>query len=780
MSTVAEATLASFTWPPWTLGALLVAALIYVRGWRALHRQMPERFGTTQLAAFLGGLAALLVAVASPLDAFASLLLTVHMVQHLLITMVAAPLLLLGAPQIPLLRGLPAPVARAVLGPFVASPDLQRLGRVLTHPVVALVAFVSTTTAWHMPLLYDLALRSDGLHAVEHASFLLAALLFWWPVIVPWPSREPAWPRWAMLPYLLAADVANTALSALLSFSEVVLYPTYAAAPRLGSSTALADQSAAGALMWVLSSVFFLIPAATIAIRLLTPPLARPGVAPQDDRATADRALATARAAMLQRRQRPFDLLAVPFIGAWMRQRSFPRVIRAATFLLATLVVLDGLLGPAMAPMNLAGVLPWTWARGLLVIGLLVAGNWFCMACPFLVPREIGRRFLPASLHWPRALRSKLLAAALVVAWLCAYEAADLWDSPRATAFLLIGYAGAALAIDGVFRGASFCKYVCPIGQFDFVLSTVSPLEVRVKNLSTCASCTTRDCIRGNAQQRGCELELYLPRKQGNLDCTFCLDCVHACPHDNVGILAVAPAADLAHDPRRSSLGRLSRRADVALLALVIVFGAFANAAAMTAPVAGWMAALVDTSGWSRAAIATTVLVLAVVPLPLVVVLGCAALGRVLSGSSAGVRELFCRGALALVPLGASMWAAHLVFHLATGGGALLPVVQRAASDLGVQALGTPSWAMAAPSSGQTWLLPALLLIVDAGLLLTLWVAWQIATSSANVARNAVAARPLRPAGLLLPWGGLACALWIAAVWILLQPMQMRGAMLHG
>ena len=775
MSTVTEATLASFALRPWTMTALALTALVYVRGWYALRAQMPERFGTLQLAAFLGGLAALLLAIASPLDAFASLLLTVHMVQHLLLTMIAAPLLLLGAPQIPLLRGLPAPVARAVFGPFLASPELRAVGRTLTHPVVTLLVFVSTTTAWHLPALYELALRSDGWHSFEHACFLVAALLFWWPVIVPWPS-EAQWPRWAMLPYLLAADVSNTALSALFSFSEVVLYPTYERAPRLWASSALADQSAAGALMWVLSSIFFLIPAATIAIRLLTPPLARPGAALDERRRAADRALAAARAAVLRRRARPFDLLAAPLVGRWLRRPGFVRALRTATFVLATLIVLDGFLGPSMAPMNLAGVLPWTWVRGLLVVGLLAAGNWFCMACPFLVPRELGRRFLPARLHWPRALRSKLVAAALIVAYLCAYEAADLWDSPLATAWILIGYAGAAFAVDGLFRGASFCKWLCPIGQFDFVVSTLSPLEVRVKDLSTCASCTTRDCIRGNAAQRGCELDLYLPRKQGNLDCTFCLDCVHACPHDNVGILAVTPAADLASDVRRSSLGRLSRRTDVAVLALVLVFGAFANAAAMTAPVAGWMSAWSDASGLSRATVATATLVLALVPLPLAAALGCTLLGRALSGARAGVRELFCRYALALVPLGAGMWTAHLVFHLATGGGALLPVVQRAASDFGVTLLGAPSWDMAAPMPGHGWLLPLLLLILDAGLLLTLWLVWRVTLDGGE----AYASSPARGAGLLLPWGGLACALWIAAVWILLQPMEMRGAMVHG
>jgi len=76
------------------------------------------------------------------------------------------------------------------------------------------------------------------------------------------------------------------------------------------------------------------------------------------------------------------------------------------------------------------------------------------------------------------------------------------------------------------FRGASFCKYVCPIGQFHFVQSLVSPFEVKTRDLSVCRTCKTFDCIRGNEQQRGCELRLFQPKKESNLDCTFCLDCV--------------------------------------------------------------------------------------------------------------------------------------------------------------------------------------------------------------------------------------------------------------
>ena len=109
---------------------------------------------------------------------------------------------------------------------------------------------------------------------MQHVFFLSTGLLFWWPVVQPWPSRL-RWPQWAMIPYLLFADIQNTALSAFLIFSERVLYPTYAAVPRLWGITALDDQAAAGAIMWVPGSVIFLIPVAVLAIRLLDSPRTR-------------------------------------------------------------------------------------------------------------------------------------------------------------------------------------------------------------------------------------------------------------------------------------------------------------------------------------------------------------------------------------------------------------------------------------------------------------------------------------------------------------------------
>src|SRR5690606_20309828 len=117
----------------------------------------------------------------------------------------------------------------------------------------------------------------------------------------------------------------------------------------------------------------------------------------------------------------------------------------------------------------------------------------------------------------------------------------------------------------------------CPIGQFNFVASAMSPLEVQVREPAVCSTCRTFDCIKGTPPappdgrpaRRGCELRLFLPSKIGNMDCTFCLDCVHACPHDNVAIGARVPGVELADSRRRSGVGRLTERTDVAALATV-------------------------------------------------------------------------------------------------------------------------------------------------------------------------------------------------------------------
>jgi putative membrane protein len=239
-------------------GALLVAGIVYVRGWRTLSPRMPGRFGPGRLAAFLGGLGAIGLAVASPLDALAGSSIVAHMAQHQLLMMIAPPLLWLGAPVGPMLRGLPRGPRRAAAR-ALAAPMVARATQALARPGVGWIAFVLGFWGWHLPVLYELALRSHGWHHVEHACFLGTAMLFWRPVILAWPARA-SWPRWTMIPYLLLADVQNTVLAAILTFADRAIYASYG----------LADQSLAGVLMWVTGSVVFLLAAVWLVMDVLT------------------------------------------------------------------------------------------------------------------------------------------------------------------------------------------------------------------------------------------------------------------------------------------------------------------------------------------------------------------------------------------------------------------------------------------------------------------------------------------------------------------------------
>ena len=265
------ALLQAWTFDPWIIIPALLAGGLYLHGWRQLHRRLPRRFATWRLVTFQSGLLTLFIALASPLHPLAERLLQFHMIQHLLLMMVVPPMLLLGAPILPLLRGLPKSVLQSGLSRVVGSSTLQRLACWLTQPLVCLLGFTVSNVLWHLPSAYELALRSRFWHDAQHICFLGTGLLFWWPVVQPWPSRM-RWPRWTMIPYLLLADIQNTALSAFMIFSERVLYPTYAAVPRLWGISALDDQAAAGAIMWVPGSVLFLVPVAVIAIRLLESP----------------------------------------------------------------------------------------------------------------------------------------------------------------------------------------------------------------------------------------------------------------------------------------------------------------------------------------------------------------------------------------------------------------------------------------------------------------------------------------------------------------------------
>jgi cytochrome c oxidase assembly factor CtaG/ferredoxin len=772
METISNAVFSSWELNPWVLIPTLILGILYGRGWWQLRRRAPHRFGYPQLIAFFAGLIAVLCALISPLDAFAGWLLTVHMIQHLVLMMVAPPLILYGAPYLPLLSGLPRDFLINGVGPFLGSPALRKVGRFVAHPVFCWSAFIFTNIAWHLPAMYELALRSPTWHRLEHLCFLTTALLFWWPVIqpYPWVARTP---RWMILPYLFLADFQNTALSAFLIFYERELYPTYETVPRISGLTPLEDQAAAGAVMWVTGSIFFLIPVGLITIELLS--ARRAAVSRRHEHGMQPRFIEPERRHSARRgplQPASLDLLSLPLVGRVLSWPHFRRAAQGVMFLLALLIVVDGLRGPQMGAMNLAGVLPWTHWRGLSVIALFALGNVFCMACPFNFARELGRRILPARWSWPRRLRSKWFAISLLLIFFWAYEAFSLWNSPRRTAMLVLGYFAAAIIVDGLFAGASFCKYVCPIGQYQFIQSLISPVEVGIRSLEVCRTCQTHDCLRGNDLRRGCELQLFQPQKRSNMDCTFCLDCVHACPHENVSLLASLPGSQLVRIERsKKRPDKLFRRFDIAVLIFLLVFAAFVNAGGMVEPAQAWERSLQASFALaSMQPIIVVLYLLTIVVVPALLVGSCVWLARIFSRIPAGWRASISTFAPAFVPLGFSMWLIHFSYHLLVGGQTALPVIQRAATDLGLPIFGEPDWSLSSRMPSFDWLTSLELLLLDLGLLFTLYIAWRLASRF----RLSFA----RTLGLHAPWAALAFVLYSVGVWIIFQPMQMRGMMM--
>ncbi len=440
-------------------------------------------------------------------------------------------------------------------------------------------------------------------------------------------------------------------------------------------------------------------------------------------------------------------------------------------FSIAALMVWHGLTGPQVGARNLATVLTWVHYRGALVLLLLVAGNLFCMACPFMLPRTLARKLFAPARAWPARLRSKWVAIGALVGVLFAYELLDLWDSPWWTAWLIIGYFLTATLVDAFFKNAPFCKYVCPLGQFNFVASTVSPLELGVTDPAVCATCDTRDCIKGTPRldhpselrRRGCELSLFQPQKRGNLDCTLCLDCVYACPHDNIGLRTRLPASELWDAGRRSGVGLVSRRPDLAALVLVFTFGALLNAFGMVTPVHAAQAWVGDLLGTTReSAILGTMFTFGLVVEPVVLLVGAGWLTRRLTGAHEPLLPLVTRFVYALVPLGVGVWVAHYSFHLLAGLWTVVPVGQEALATAGIST-GETLWRLRGLPPG--WILPAEYMLLAFGILGSLVVGWRIAQRDF----------PERPGAAYAPWAFLIALLGVAALWLMSQPMEMRG-----
>lgn len=484
------------------------------------------------------------------------------------------------------------------------------------------------------------------------------------------------------------------------------------------------------------------------------------------------------------------DLLRLPGLRRFLRWKYARLTLQLPLLILAVFVLIDGFTGRQLAPRNVATTASWLHYRGLVVIALAMFGNAFCAACPLMLtrgPANAVKRLLPFEARWPRWLKNKWLVAVLLLAIFYAYEAFDLWASPWLTAWLLVAYFVGAFAVDALFPAGTFCRYVCPLGNFNFVLSSASPTQIAAVDPDVCRSCEHKPCLHGresyetpsrargdlafvpldevvssNGEGRfpGCETQLFVPTMTSSMDCTACMNCVRACPYDNVALRIRAPGRELTRDPWRKRWGL-----PALLLGILLLFWGLLNAVAMVPPFYDLAAWLARTTG-SRNESFLLALIFGLVSLAGLALAGLGAVAADLAGGGRfAPREALLRWGYVFVALAFGFWTAHYLFHFLTGAASIVPVFQHFFEWRGFDV--DPNWRLArwVPSA---WLFPVTAGVSGAYAVLAAYVTVRIAL------------RDFGRRGVLAMWPMLilVIALAVFQVLVLAEPMEMRGTIL--
>lgn len=492
-----------------------------------------------------------------------------------------------------------------------------------------------------------------------------------------------------------------------------------------------------------------------------------------------------------------FDVLRLPLIGGLLRRPNGRLLLQIPFFALAVLLAYDGFTGYQNAAQNLATVGAWVHYRGLVVMALLLVGNLFCMGCPFTLPRTLGRRFARNPRRFPARLRNKWLAIVAIIALFLAYEWLNMWASPLITAWVIVAYFAASFIIEMLFDESAFCKYICPLGTFNFVYSTGAPLQITARNPEICKSCVGRECVNGSFSREpvirideiaiageapvqktvihdrhgvlGCGTQLFVPQMKSSMDCVMCLDCARACPHDNVALAARRPFRAW-FDP-----AAWPKRWDMILLMVILAAAGIVNAFGMTPPVYDLIGAIarplgmvdngVVTSAGEFVALALIFAVLGVI-LPAVLTKGAAWLSRKLANTKFNYtdRDVAAAFAPAFIPLGFAIWIAHYAFHFLTGALTIIPVLQTFLLDHNITLLGNPDWSLGGVND-----------LTAVGVLQFIVVIGGMALSLLIAERAASRLYKRRSMPGLIPFALLLLAGMVAALLIYTLPMEMRG-----
>lgn len=501
-----------------------------------------------------------------------------------------------------------------------------------------------------------------------------------------------------------------------------------------------------------------------------------------------------------------FDLFSIPPLRRFVRWKYARAVFQIPLLILAVFVIVDGFTGRQLAPRNVATTSVWLHYRGLVVLALAFFGNAFCAACPLMLTRGLTKRIdslVNYKFSFPKALKNKYLVIVLMLLYFFSYEFFDLWASPWLTAWLAIGYFGSALVIDTLFPAGTFCKYVCPLGNFNFVVSSLSPTQITAIDTNVCDSCVEKPCLHGretfpdnsdhNEQAAfiplttitspngqgyfpGCETNLYVPTMTSNMDCTSCFNCVRACPYDNVALSIRPPTWEASHaawSPLKGIRTKIGQaKFSIMLLGVLLTYYGLMNAIAMVPQYyhfADWLATTFGLSAvpsTEAGMLALFLAIIAIVGLLLTFVVSFLADvvgGADLSNGKIGaLTTSFMRWGYVTIILGIGFWTAHYIFHFLTGALTIIPVFEHFFSYRGFDV--DPNWRLSkiVPTS---WLFAV-------GASITV-----LYTIIALFSTLKISFRDFGKRGVLAMWPMLFYVLFFAAfsLLILAQPMEMRG-----
>jgi polyferredoxin len=509
-----------------------------------------------------------------------------------------------------------------------------------------------------------------------------------------------------------------------------------------------------------------------------------------------------------------FDVLRLPIIGTFLRWRYARFVLQVPLLLIALLAVYDGFTGRQLAPRNTATVAVWVHYRGLVALAIAVAGNLFCAACPLMLtrgPTKFLKRFVP-EFSFPKALKNKYGVLVLTGLFLFSYEHFDLWASPWLTAWLILAYFAAALLADTLFPAGTFCKYLCPLGNFNFALSTAAPTQITARDLNVCQSCEGKYCLNGREETATTRAPLMGNRSEHIFIELPMLTASSSTPSNSTSSSSTPSSQPVSSAPNSSMVTFTSSRAtpkgsfpgcetdlfvpaiqsnqdctlcfnclracpydNVALavrsplreaetvrpksdwtwFVLVLAWAGLINAFAMIPPywsVAAWLSNTLQTRDEA-----------------LLLIL----IQSVGIGAGVGLTLVLTRGKLrewigVLFPLMLAIWGGHYLFHFITGYNTLIPNAVEALQRMGLAVSNVP---VPGVMRGDN-IFPVQAVVSYIALFGSLWVTYKKAARGGNSDPRGIALNMLPMIVLTLAFNAL-------TLLIFSQPMQARGSLLQ-